>query len=92
MNALKCPESPIWKQYKRFDTMAGKKRIKPLATVGGCSIEMARLYREARRGETDISEVKGLVWILKTLSGLITESNLEKRIEVLEIAKKKFEQ
>jgi hypothetical protein len=88
MNALKCPESPIWKQYKRFNTM----RIKPLSTVGGCSIEMARLYREARRGETDISEVKGLVWILKTLSGLITESNLEKRIEVLEIAKKKFEQ
>ena len=45
---------------------------------------MARLYREARRGEIELSEAKSLVWILKTLSSLIADHDIEQRLEVFE--------
>jgi len=60
------------------------KKIAKLSNIEGCQHEMARLYREARREEIDLSRAKGLVWILKELSGLIRDSELEKRIEELE--------
>lgn len=65
--------------------MVGKK-IAKLSNIEGCQHEIARLYREARREEIDLSRAKGLVWILEELSGLIRDSDLEKRVEKLEEA------
>ena len=63
--------------------MSGK-RIANLATIEGCQHEMARLYREARRHEIDLAECKGLVWVLKNISSLVVEGDLERRITELE--------
>ena len=62
--------------------MAGKRIAK--LDIEGCQHEIARIYREARREELDLSRAKGLVWILKELSGLIRDSGLEKRVAELE--------
>ena len=47
-------------------------------------MEMQTLYRKARREEMDLGDVKSLIWILKNISSLIAEGDLEKRIEKLE--------
>ena len=64
--------------------MARPKRIAKVSTVNGCVIELARIYRAARRGEMDLVEAKSFAWILKTLSSMISDSELEKRLAVLE--------
>ena len=61
-----------------------KSRIKPINTIEGCSREMQTLYRKMRREEMGLDRGKSLVYVLKTISGLISDSELEKRIEVLE--------
>ena len=64
--------------------MAARCRIRPINTINGCALEMQTLYRKARREEMDLSDVKSLIWILKNISSLIAEGDLEKRIEKLE--------
>jgi hypothetical protein len=59
-------------------------RVAKISTVNGCSIELARIYRKARRGEMDLSDAKGFAWILKTLSSMISDSDLERRLAALE--------
>ncbi|TGU75301.1 hypothetical protein E4633_06520 [Geomonas terrae] len=46
--------------------------------------ELSRLYREARRGDIDPSDATKFVYILQALARLITDSELEARIERLE--------
>ena len=61
-----------------------RKRIAKISTVDGCSLEMQRLYRLARREELDLDRAKSLVHILKTISSLIMENDFDKRLEALE--------
>lgn len=59
-----------------------------LATIDDCRREMARVYRDARLGDTDTAEASRLVYILSTLAKLIETSQLEQRIAALEESKK----
>ena len=43
-------------------------RIGHLNTVGGVIAELGKVYRQARRGEVDMSEAKSLVYCLRELS------------------------
>lgn len=64
--------------------MAKRKRIAKISTVEGCSLEMQRLYRLARREEIGLDRAKTLVAILKTISSLIMENDFDIRLEALE--------
>ena len=61
-----------------------KKRIRALNSIKGCSIELSKIYREARQGDLDLAEAKSLTWILKTLSGLLSDVDFEQRLQALE--------
>lgn len=63
-----------------------RKRVKNLNTVDGVRMEMARVYREARYEDIDVKQAGSLVFILKTISSLIVDIELEKRVETLEAA------
>ncbi|MGZ8954440.1 MAG: hypothetical protein ACXW0Q_07155 [Methylovulum sp.] len=55
-----------------------------LDTLQDVRKEAARVYREARSGLIEAQEATKLVWCLQAVGKLITESDLEKRIEALE--------
>ena len=55
-----------------------------LSTIGDCKREIAKLYREVRRGETSSTEAGKLVWMLNTLANLIADHDIEARLEALE--------
>lgn len=55
-----------------------------LSTIGDCKREIAKLYREVRRGELASTEATRLVWLLNTLANLIADHDLEKRLAQLE--------
>jgi hypothetical protein len=56
----------------------------PLATVQDVRRELARLYREGKSGVRDVAEVSRLANVLQILSRCIADSDLERRIELLE--------
>ena len=61
-----------------------KIRIGHLDSVGGVVTELARVYRQARRGQMEMSEAKGLTYVLRELRcGLETEQFAE-RLDALE--------
>ena len=62
-------------------------RIAPLDTVGGVCTELAKVYREARRGDLDMAEAKGLTYVLREIRGALEASDIERRIEALERAR-----
>ena len=64
--------------------MSKRARIAKISTIDGCSLEMQKLYRFARREEMSLDRAKSLVHILKQISSLIMDSDLEKRIEAIE--------
>ncbi len=66
---------------------ARKMRIGPLDTVGGVCTELAKVYREARRGDLDMAEAKGLTYVLREIRGALEASDIERRIEALERAR-----
>ncbi len=66
---------------------ARKIRIAPLDTVGGVCTELAKVYREARRGDLDMAEAKGLTYVLREIRGALEASDIERRIEALERAR-----
>ena len=55
-----------------------------LSTIGDCKREIAKLYREVRRGETSSTEAGKLVWMLNTLANLIADHDIEQRLAALE--------
>lgn len=58
-------------------------RVK-LSSVSDCSKELAKLYREARSGRIDVADASKLSNILSILSRMLTNSELEARVEELE--------
>jgi len=64
--------------------MPSGKRIGSLKTISDVSVEYRRVYRLARNEKLDIQTARSLAWMLKTLSGMLVESDLEKRLEELE--------
>ncbi len=67
-------EPPLPKQYARAK----------LATPSDVSRELAKLYREARSGRIDVADASRLANMLSILSRILSDSELETRIEVLE--------
>lgn len=55
-----------------------------LATPTDVSRELAKLYREARGGRIKVEDASRLANILAILSRILTDSELEARIEALE--------
>lgn len=70
--ASEAPPPP--KQYARAK----------LATATDVSRELAKLYREARSGRIDVSDASRLANMLSILARILTDSELEARIEALE--------
>ena len=60
-----------------------KKRVGPLSGVGQVCAEMARCYREARRGELPIKDASRLVHMLGQLRAGLEAGDLEQRIAAL---------
>lgn len=58
-------------------------RVK-LDSIADVKREMCRLYRESRSNLLDIQDCSRLVYVLKQVGELIRDSELEKRIEILE--------
>lgn len=56
----------------------------PLATAGDVRRELARLYREGKSGRREVADVSRLANVLQILGRMISESDLERRIEALE--------
>jgi hypothetical protein len=59
-------------------------RIGNLRTVGAIAVEVARLYRKARRKEIDVGFAKTLVSILMDLRTCVEAGEFEKRIAQIE--------
>lgn len=55
-----------------------------LTTMEHVRAELARLYRQAKNGNLDISSASKLAYILSLLAKIIEGSDIEKRIEALE--------
>lgn len=60
------------------------KRIGSLRTIDDIAVEYRRIYRMCRNGQLALPDGKSYCWMLKQLSGLIAESDLEARLERLE--------
>ena len=56
----------------------------PLTKVGHVRDELARVYREARRGDLSTNEAGKLTYILMAIKQVIETGDLEQRIEALE--------
>lgn len=59
-------------------------RIGPLKTAIDCRFELAKTYRQYRRGEIDDRMAKTSTYILNVLMGIISEHDIERRLEQLE--------
>jgi len=55
-----------------------------LDRVSDCKRELARLYREARRGEITAQTATRLAYLLNMMAQLIEATELEKRVETIE--------
>lgn len=56
----------------------------PLTKIGHVRDELAKVYREARRGDLGTNEAGKLTYILMAVKQVIETGDLEKRIEALE--------
>ena len=59
-------------------------RIGPLTTVGGVVSELAKIYRQARRGQIGTQDATRLAFILREIRIALEASDIEDRLEVLE--------
>ena len=66
-------------------SVKAKIRIGPLNTVGGVVTELGRIYREARRGELEVGDATRLAMVLREIRCALEASDIEKRIEALEV-------
>lgn len=58
-----------------------------LETVANVRRELARIYREARRGELKVDHATRLAYLLDLMARMIERSELEARIAALETAR-----
>ena len=61
-----------------------KPRVGPLDTLGRVRGEMAKIYRESRRGGLEVSDLTKLTYALKAIADLIVRADLEERVSDLE--------
>jgi hypothetical protein len=73
-------------------TDKAKIRIGRLTSVGRGGIEIARLYRCARRGEIETIEAYRLASVLSVLKSCLEASEVERRLADLEAAISRREQ
>ena len=59
-------------------------RIGQLASIGGVVSELAKVYREARRGELEVGDATRLAMILREIRCALESSDVERRITELE--------
>lgn len=57
-----------------------------LDTAGQCRREMAKVYRESRSGLIDAQDASKSIWMLQSIARVIETSDLERRLEALEVA------
>jgi hypothetical protein len=69
---------------EQFPAATPRSRLR-LGTVRECRRELARLYIEARTGVIEASTATRLAYMLTSLSTMIRDTELEKRIAMLEI-------
>lgn len=55
-----------------------------LATIEDCRREMARVYRDARTGQSDTADASRLVYMLTSIAKMIEIGQLEERLTALE--------
>jgi hypothetical protein len=55
-----------------------------LATIEDCRREMARVYRDARSGQTETADASRLVYMLTSIGKMIEVGQLEERLNALE--------
>lgn len=55
-----------------------------LATIEDCRREMARVYRDARAGQTDTADASRLVYMLTSIAKMIELGQFEQRLIALE--------
>lgn len=55
-----------------------------LSTIADCKREIRRNYIRAQNGEISTTDAGKFVWIISTLSNLISDAELEERVERLE--------
>lgn len=55
-----------------------------LATIDDCRREMARVYRDARTGQTETADASRLVYMLTSIAKMIEIGQLEQRLNALE--------
>lgn len=55
-----------------------------LATIDDCRREMARVYRDARTGQTSTADASRLVYMLTSIAKMIEIGQLEQRLAALE--------
>ena len=60
------------------------KHIPPLNTHDNVSKAMRRVISESMKGKVEVATGKSFIWMLKTLSDQMRDTDLEKRIEALE--------
>ena len=61
-----------------------KPNVGRLCTLTSVRQEMARVYREARRGERSVQEAGRLAFILSLIGKIIEGADLEKRVAEVE--------
>ena len=55
-----------------------------LATIDDCRREMAKVYRDAKTGQTETADASRLVYMLTSIAKLIEVGKLEERLNALE--------
>ncbi len=61
-----------------------KIRIGRLDTVGGVVTELGRIYRQARKGQLDLSDATRLATILREIRCALEVSDFENRLTAVE--------
>lgn len=65
-------------------TSSAKIRIGRLNNVGGVVSELAKVYREMRRGELDKADGERLARVLTQIRGALEVGEIERRLGMLE--------
>ena len=67
--------------------MHDKVRIPPLKTAIDCRRELARVYRQARRGEISTQDMGRFANLLQVMVGVIRDTDIESKVAELESAR-----
>lgn len=79
-----APTKPKGVTGTRTPSPLSKGERKALSKVEHCRSELAAVYRQARSGALDVGDASKLANILSILSRMIENSDLERRLEMLE--------